>query len=481
MKILHVTPELTPWSKAGGLGDATAGLVKALAQEQHQVRVVTPLYGSIQGRDDFPILLPSLKVHVAGDSAKAQCRIRQTKVSEKCEAWFIEHDDYYGSSEIYPAREDAGERAAFLARAALDLCLAIDWIPDVIHCHDWTTGLIPVLLNTTAKGTFLGRTASVLTIHNLQHQGIHNRRIIPFLNLPEWLYHADELECYGGINFLKGGILHATRVTTVSPTYAKEILTPAYGYGLDEYLRRRQNDLEGILNGVDGDDWNPETDPHIIKNYSAKKLSGKKACKEDLQKKLNLKLEPAIPLIGVVSRLWEQKGLDLTLHPLRRLLQEEKIQFALLGSGDVALESAFRHLAEEFPGRAAVRFGYDNTLAHQIEAGSDFFLMPSRFEPCGLNQLYSLAYGTVPIVRSTGGLADTVKPWHPESNEGTGIIFQDADTKAIDWALDQALALYADVKEYQSVQKRGMKCQFSWKSAAETYHTCYKKALNQRV
>jgi starch synthase len=481
MKILHITPELTPWSKAGGLGDATAGLVKALTQEQHQIRVVTPLYGSIAGREDFPILIPSLKVHVAGDPAKAHCRIRQTSVTEKCEAWFIEHEDYYGSSEIYPAREDAGERAAFLSRAALDICLAMDWIPDVIHCHDWTTGLVPVLLNTTAKGTFLGRTASVLTIHNLQHQGIHGRRILPFLNLPEWLYHPDELECFGGINFLKGGILHATKVTTVSPTYAKEILTPAYGFGLDEYIRRRQNDLEGILNGVDGDDWDPQTDPHIAQNFSGKKLAGKKACKLDLQKKLNLDPNPNLPLIGVVSRLWEQKGLDLTLHPLRRFLQEGKIQFVLLGSGDIALENAFRNLAEEFPSQVAVRFGYDNTLAHQIEAGSDFFLMPSRFEPCGLNQLYSLAYGTVPIVRSTGGLADTVKHWTPGSKEATGIVFHDADSKAIEWALSQALELYADSNAYKAVQKKGMKCQFSWKSAAESYLACYKKALNQRT
>ena len=477
MKILHITPELTPWSKAGGLGDAVAGLVKALAAKGHEVRVVSPLYGSVPDQEKLVTLIESLKVNVGGDKAKAQCRVRKIALPGKTEAWFIEHNEYYGAREIYPDQENIAERSCFFGRAALDACLTLNWIPDIIHCHDWTTGLIPVLLNTTAKGTLLGKSASVLTIHNLQHQGLLNRRVMPFLHLPEWLFHPDEIECYGGVNFLKGGILHASKVTSVSPTYAQEILTDEYGFGLDEFLRRRKKDLRGILNGVDMEEWNPATDKNLIKNYDVKKLSNKADCKLDLQKQLNLNPQKDIPLVGVVSRLWEQKGLDLALPVLPKFLRTGKIQFVLLGSGDPALENNYKKLAEDFPGSAAVRIGYNNALAHQIEAGCDFFLMPSRFEPCGLNQLYSMAYGTIPIVRATGGLADTVKNWNEKSGEGTGIVFNNSDSPAIEWAINQALKLYSSQKDFKSLQKTAMASQFSWDDAAKEYLLTYKSAL----
>jgi starch synthase len=472
MKILFVTPELAPWSKAGGLGDATVALGKALASKGHEVRAVTPLYGSVPGREKMGTLIESLKVGVQGDPRKAGCRIRTLQVSPNFEAWFVEHEDFYGAREIYPARDDAGERAAFYGRAALDACLTTSWIPDVIHCHDWTAGLVPVLLNTTLKQSALGGAKTVITIHNLQHQGLYPKRIMAYLGLPESLWTPLELECLGGINFLKGGILHADKVITVSPTYAKEILTPAFGYGLDDVVRRRAGALSGILNGVDRDEWNPEADPHIAAPFSAKKPTGKSDCKAALLRELNLATDRDIPLVGVVSRLWEQKGLDLAVSVLPKFLREGRLQFVLLGSGDAWLENEFKRLAIDYPALCAVRIGYDNGLSHRIEAGSDFFLMPSRFEPCGLNQMYSMAYGTLPIVRSTGGLADTVSGWDGKK-KGTGIVFEHADQGGVEWALNRALEVYQQPAVYKGLQKTAMAAKFSWAKSAEAHLECY--------
>ena len=474
MRILFVTPELAPWSKAGGLGDATVALGKALAAKGHEVRAVTPLYGSVPDREKMGTLVESLKVGVNGDPRKAGCRIRTLRVSPRFEAWFVEHEDFYGGREIYPARDDAGERAAFYGRAALDACLTTSWLPDIIHCHDWTAGLVPVLLNTTLKQTPLGGAKTVITIHNLQHQGLYPKRIMAYLGLPESLWTPQELECLGGINFLKGGILHAGKVITVSPTYAKEILTPAFGYGLDDVVRRRAGSLSGILNGVDRDEWNPEVDKHIAASFSAKKPAGKAQCKAALRRELSLATDRDLPLVGVVSRLWEQKGLDLAVRVLPKFLREEKLQFVLLGSGDAWLENEFKRLAADFPALCAVRIGYDNGLSHRIEAGCDFFLMPSRFEPCGLNQMYSMAYGTLPIVRATGGLADTVSGWDGKK-KGTGIVFEHADQGGVEWALHRSLELYRQPATYQAVQKSAMGTEFSWDQSAEAHLDCYRQ------
>jgi starch synthase len=479
MKILHITPEIAPWSKAGGLGDATSALAKNLAALGHEVRVATPLYGSVPGREQMGTVLNSLKVDVGGDPAKAACRVRSVDLAPTAQVWFIEHDDYYGAREIYPAREDTAERAAFFGRAALDACLQLGWIPDVIHCHDWTTGLIPVLLNTTLKSSPLGRCATVLSIHNLQHQGLLSRRILAFLRLPEWLFKPEELECLGGVNFLKGGILHANRIITVSATYAQEILTPAFGFGLQDVVLRRQGHLDGILNGVDLDEWDAQKDKHLAKNFSAHDLAGKRACKLDLQKQFKLADDSQAPLVGVISRLWDQKGLDLAVQALPKFLRAGRLQFVLLGSGDSWLEQEFRRLADNFPGRVGIRIGYDQALSHRIEAGCDFFLMPSRFEPCGLNQMYSMAYGTLPIVRATGGLADTVRHWNATTQQGTGIVFQHADVGAVEWAIEQALALYARPEDFISAQKQAMREEFSWRKSAQAHVACYEKALQQ--
>ena len=477
MRVLHLTPEIAPWSKAGGLGDATAALAKAVAALGHEVRVVTPLYGSVPGRETLAVHRAQLDVGVYPTES---CQVR-VAAGENPRVFFLEHAGYYGAPEVYGDRQDAGRRALFLARAGLDLCLADGWIPDVVHVHDWTVALTPVLLNTVLRDGPLGKSASILTLHNLQHQGLHGRESLDFLGLPDWLMSEDNLECLGGVNFLKGGVYHATRLTTVSPTYAGEILRPEYGFGLDPVIRHRSADLEGILNGVDGDDWNPSRDMLLPARYSAEDLTGKARCKADLQRELGLEVAPGTALVGVVSRLWDQKGLDLAVEPLRARLRAGELQFVLLGSGDRAVESAYLGLAAEFPNRAAVRIGYDNRLAHRIEAAADFFLMPSRFEPCGLNQLYSMAYGTLPIVRRTGGLADTVDGWSDGAKDATGIVFEHADSHAVNWALGEAMRLYyRHEAEFTAARLRAMRRSFTWSSAALAYVRCYEEAVRQR-
>lgn len=475
MRVLHLTPELAPWSKSGGLGDAAAAIAKSVAALGHEVRVVTPFHGAIQGRSQLAVHRESLDV---GLIPPVGVRVRKAQGPGHA-VFLVEQDATFGGPEIYGG--DPAEKACLLTRAGLDLCLAEGWIPDVIHVHDWTVALAPVLLNTVLRHTPLGSCATVLTVHNLQHQGLLGRDILARLGLPEWLMSPDNLECLGGVNLLKGGLYHATRLTTVSPTYAREIAGSGYGFGLDPVIRHRAADLEGILNGVDADDWNPARDTLIHARYTAEDLSGKAACKAGLQRDLGLDPDPGVPLVGVVSRLWEQKGLDLALEPLRQRLRAGRLQLALLGSGDPGLESAYRDLAGSLPGRAAVRIGYDNRLAHRIEAGADFFLMPSRFEPCGLNQLYSLAYGTLPIVRRTGGLADTVEAWSPGAPEATGIVFEHADGAAIGWALDQALRLRHDFpEEFEAMRRRAMGRRFTWADAAPRYVACYAEAIRQR-
>lgn len=475
MRILHLTPELAPWSKSGGLGDAAAAIAKCVAALGHDVRVVTPLHGSVPGRLGLAVHRETLEVGLVPAEG---VRIRKAQGAGFL-ALFVEHEATFGGGEIYGG--DPAEKAALLTRAGLDLCLADGWIPDVVHAHDWVVALAPVLLNTVLRDSPLGSAASILTIHNLQHQGLMGKDILTRLGLPDWLMSADNLECLGGVNLLKGGLYHATRLTTVSPTYAREIAGAGFGFGLDPVIRHRAADLEGILNGVDADDWDPARDTLIPARYTAEDLSGKARCKAGLQRDLGLDPDPGVPLIGVVSRLWDQKGHDLAIEPLRQRLRAGRLQLALLGSGDPALETAYRELAAALPGRAAVRIGYDNALAHRIEAGADFFLMPSRFEPCGLNQLYSLAYGTLPIVRRTGGLADTVAPWSPGAHEATGIVFEHADAAAIGWALDQALRLRHDFPaEFEAMRRRAMTRRFPWSDAAPRYAACYAEAVRQR-
>ncbi|MDR2863479.1 MAG: glycogen synthase GlgA [Puniceicoccales bacterium] len=479
MKILMISPELAPLAKTGGLGDMVASLSKALAADGHDVRIFIPRYGNIPTGDDWSVHPDPVAVHLTPQHTEF-CRV-WTAPFGQARVHLLEYNNFFGSGEIYGQRTDHAYRFAFQSLAALDFCLQTDWVPDIVHAHDWTAGLAPVILNTTRRSTALGRAASIFTVHNLQHQGLVTADVLRYLYLPPWLLTADNLECYGGVNMLKGALYHATKITTVSPTYAQEIQTPAYGFGLDPVLRFRAADLVGILNGIDSTEWNPATDSLAPVRFTAKDLSGKAVCKAALQRETGLEVDAATPLFGVVARLYEQKGLDLLAAILPELLGRARMQVVLLGAGEKYLEGRFQWLAKCFPGQLSVRIGYDNALAHRIEAGADFFIMPSRFEPCGLNQLYSMSYGTLPIVRATGGLADSVQPWTSRPAKGTGLFFGDATESALLDAMHRALRLYFDYPaDFAQLRQNAMTQDFSWNLSAASYARIYDSALRTR-
>ncbi len=478
-----VSPECAPFSKVGGLADMVASLSKEFAAKGCDVRVFTPLYSSIKNKDTFKKEMDGLSVHM-GLGIEEFASVWGTKLGS-AKVKFLEFNRYYDRQGIYNfgtvSYDDNGGRYAFLSRAALEYCLATKWIPDVIHCHDWTTGLIPVYLNTTLSGTPLGRTATVFTIHNLQHQGIFNRGVLEYAGLPYSEFRSDSCESFGNLNMMKAGLYNSTKITTVSPTYASEIKTPQFGCGLDGLLRFRAGDLIGILNGVDTDDWNPETDKYIAKNYSLANMSGKAACKKALQKKMGLKVSDKVPIFAVVSRLFDQKGLDLLARIAQPLVDNMDIQLAILGSGETWLEDSFKGLTAANGGKIASYIGYDNELSHMIEAGADFFLMPSRFEPCGLNQMYSMIYGTLPIVRATGGLEDTVTQYEEGNGVGEGFKFYDATADALYNTIGWACATWYDRPEdIATMRRNAMTKDFTWKASSDKYGQVYKWAIGTR-
>lgn len=479
MKILMLSPELTPYSKAGGLGDMVSALTTALAERGHDVRVFTPLYGSIRPSAARVAHPHPVRVDLS-PLDRPECRVWREPFG-KATVLFLEYNDFFGGPEIYGDRTDNGRRFAFFTRAALDFCEQDRWIPDIVHGHDWTAGLAPVYLNTRDYDRPLGRAATVFTIHNLLHQGLFDKSVLAYAGLPAWLDSPGHLEALGGVNLMKGGLWHSTKITTVSPTYAREIRTPEFGCGLDDLLRHRGADLVGILNGVDTAEWNPGSDPHTPARFSREKMAGKAACKAALQKELGLAEEPGTALFGTVSRLWDQKGLDLFADVADELLAHARMQVVVLGSGDKALENRFRELAARHPGRFHTRIGFDNGLSHRIEAASDFFLMPSRFEPCGLNQMYSMLYGTLPVVRATGGLADTVEPWYAGRGTGTGIVFNTPNRAGVKWAVEEALRLYYDAPaEFKKLRANAMSRDFGWAESARRYEEVYRWALDIR-
>jgi glycogen/starch synthases, ADP-glucose type len=460
-------------------------LPKALAALGHDVRVVFPAYGSLRLDSAWRARLEPLGVDV-GPGARWARTWESVLPGSQVPVYALEHEEYfarpgvyYGSAGDFP---DNDLRFAFLCRGALNLCLQLGWIPDVVHVHDWTTGLLPVLLNTTLRNTPLGRTASVFTIHNLEHQGYCDRRVVDFAHLPPAEFRSDSLESAGAVNMMKAGLYHATKLTTVSPTYAEEIKTPAGGFGLDHVLRFRAADLLGILNGIDAAAWNPAMDKHLPRPYDQRSLAeGKAAAKAALQRRLGLAVDPHVAVFGVVSRFASQKGLDLLAEALPHILDRMHVQFALLGAGDPGLEHSFRWAAEAFPGRVGVHVGYDNALAHLIQGGSDFFVMPSRAEPCGLTQMYAMRYGTAPIVRSTGGLIDTVSQFVEGKDLGTGFRFTDATAPALYNTIGWACATYYDrPDELHALRLRGMAQDFSWNVSARRYEEVYGWAAEAR-
>jgi starch synthase len=471
---------MTPFMKTGGLADVTGALPHALARLGHKVTVFLPRYARVT----FPAGEYAGSVHVPVDSVPRSAGFYRRPLEDGVDVVFIEHPPFFDRANPYgpSPTEDYGDnhlRFAFLARASLEYLRSRGQRPDVFHCHDWQAGLVPVYLKAFYwDDPALHRSPSVFTIHNLAYQGTFGSDVLDVLGLPWHLGSGDALGHQGGISFMKGGLQFSEVLTTVSPQYAREIQGSEMGYGLDPVLRARSGDLVGILNGVDYGEWDPGRDRHIAAAYSRANLAGKAECKLDLLRTMGLPAEPELPVVGIISRLVSQKGFDVVVDAWYDLLQRP-IRMVVLGTGDPQVEQGFRSLAERAPDRFAVRFTYDEALAHKIEAGSDMFLMPSRFEPCGLTQMYSLRYGTVPIVRSTGGLVDTVEPWDAATGRGTGFRFDNPDGTGLMWALDRALEAFGDRDAWIRLMGNGMEKDFSWDRSAAAYVEAYRRAMTK--
>lgn len=480
MRILFITPECAPYAKTGGLGDVVAGLPKALVRLGHDVRIVLPLYRSIDRTKHEITPAGNACVHMA-NGEELWIGIHRC-VRDGVPAWFVQYDRFFDRPYIYGdssgAGSDDGWRFGLLCKAAFRLCMDRQWIPDVLHLHDWPAALGAYFLRTQSSEHFVG-TGSILTIHNIGHQGLVDSSAIPFLGIKPEHYVGDIFENYGKLNLLKAGVHFADKITTVSPTHAKEILEPVGGHGLAPYLNNRGADVSGILNGVDRE-WNPSTDTFIPAQYGANDLSGKAVCKAALQQRFGLEENPSLPVFGIITRFAPQKGCDLMIDALPRALDSMLMQIVVLGSGEGYVEDFFRWLQSRYPGRVGSYIGYSNELSHWIEAGSDFFLMPSLYEPCGLNQVYSMLYGTLPIVRSTGGLADTVEHYNETTGAGTGFVFGPADATAFYYSIGLAVSTWFDRPNHiERMRGEGMRRDFSWEHSAREYIRLYESVIDR--
>jgi len=487
LSILFTASEATPFAKEGGLGDIVGALPRFMASMGHDARVVIPRYYSVN-REKYKLkLLPGTLVVPMGIMGNQYCGVYEGRLPHSdVPIYFLEHEGYYGRAGLYQQDGegylDNDNRFIFLSKASLELCKMLDFTPDVIHAHDWHTGVVPVLLNTTyLHDRYVGDAASLLTIHNMQHQGNFYPGAMDVLGVGWKHFNYLELEKDDQVNLLKGGIYHANLLNTVSEGYASEIKTPEYGWGLEGVLSDRAADLTGILNGVDYEEWSPENDPYIAKTYTVKSYKkGKAACKKDLQAAMGLPQRADVPLFGVVSRMVKQKGTDIIAEAIHRILALD-VQFVMVGNGEPWAHFYFGDIAARYPEKFKCFIGYDNALAHKVEAGADFFVMPSAFEPCGLNQMYSLAYGTPPIVRATGGLEDSVENFDEQRLAGDGFKFYTLTANAlydtIGWAV---YTYYNSPKGMQALIKNGMQKRFTWDDAALKYEGLYKEAIKRR-
>jgi starch synthase len=480
MKILLASSEVHPYSKTGGLGDMLGAMAKSLAQRGAEVMLVTPLYRGLLHA--FPEIQPvDWRFDLALDGAVVSGGLCERVWQPRLTIAFVRQAGFYERAGLYQAGgEDYADNAArfvYFAKCVAHLARHHPFKPDLVHVHDWQVGLVPLLIRHQALQDGWRRAPrTCLTIHNLAYQGTFARSEYPLTNLPPSYYHLDGLEFYGGWNSLKGGIVWADWLTTVSPRYAREILTEAQGQGLDGVLRKRHDTLTGILNGVDYTEWQTTRNPHLRHGYSLADLRGKSLEKADLQRDLGLPVAPDVPLFGNISRLVDQKGTDLLLAALEEMLTAP-LQVVLLGSGQPGFEAAYRQLARRHPHKVAVRIGYDHALAHRIEAATDFYLMPSRFEPCGLNQMYSLRYGSIPVVRATGGLDDSVVDPNESLEHATGIKFYEGSPRALARAIRKALVLYADSAALAHFRRNAMRADFSWERTADQYVQLYQRLL----
>ena len=473
-KILFVTSEAHPLIKTGGLADVSGSLPKALAELSQDIRILIPYYQAVKTFNNVRYVC-SLRID------NRNINILETRMPESnILVWLIDYPTFFN----YPgnpyvdehgnAWPNNAERFALFCRVSVEVAMNRihqDWQPDIVHCNDWQSALVPAFMSLEGSE----RPKTVFTIHNLAYQGLFPAETAATLSLPTQLLHPEGLEFHSLLSFIKGGLVYSDWITTVSPTYSLEIQTPDFGYGLEGLLTHRNNVLSGILNGIDLEQWNPESDPLIARNYTAETLAAKKTNKTELQKRFSLPVTDQVPLFGLIGRLVEQKGIDMILDALPQIL-EMPLQIVLLGSGEKSMERKLMNYAHLYPEKVAVTIGYDEALAHWIEAGSDVFLMPSRFEPCGLNQMYSQRYGTLPLVRRTGGLADTVIDAVPQTlsnNTATGIVFDDATPGSFLEAVKRAALLYGNSKAWKQMQINGMNKDFSWEQSARQYLDLY--------
>jgi starch synthase len=481
MHIAFAASEGVPYSKTGGLADVVGALPNALAKLGHQVSVYLPRYRQTKLSDPQTVVR---SITVPFDDRYRFCSVVTAGASTGVRFYFVDYPPYFDRDGLYGTAAgdypDNAERFALFSRAVLEASKILG-VPHVFHCHDWQSALIPVMLRTFyAEDPAFSEAGTVFTIHNMGYQGLFPPEILPLVMLPWDLLTISKMEFFGQVNFLKGAIVFSDFVTTVSKKYSHEIQTTEYGFGLEGVLRDRASTVTGILNGVDYDVWSPQTDKFIAANYSPQDLSGKQKCKQDLLNLFGVTNSGSKPVIGVVSRFAEQKGFDLIAQIMDRLALEDVI-VVVLGSGDKPYEEMFQRLHKQFPNKIAVNIAYDNAIAHKIEAGADMFLMPSRYEPCGLNQIYSLKYGTVPIVRATGGLDDTIETWDARTGKGTGFKFSEYAGEALLASIKQALQAFRDQSSWQTLMRNGMSRDFSWNASAREYGKVYERVRQMRA
>jgi starch synthase len=484
LRVLFVTSEAVPFAKTGGLADVAGALPKFLQGLGCDLRVVMPYYRMVR-KSGIPIqsLGQSLEVTLGNETLQAD--LYQGQLAEGLPIYFIGREEFFDREYLYGTPKgdyfDNAERFTFFTKAALALCRWMAFSPDIIHHHEWQTGLIPAYLESTDReDPLFSQTAVVFTIHNIAYQGLFKAEKLWLTGLPQEMYNPEGIEFWERINFMKAGIVYADVINTVSRRYSEEIQTPEYGYGLEGILRKRSQDLYGILNGVDYQDWDPSQDTHLAAQYSPENLSGKRVCKKDLLKEFNLpsSLEN-VPVLGVISRLADQKGFDLLAEIIEDLFCLD-IGFVLLGTGEQKYHDLFTRIGRKYSQKAGIRIAYDDRLAHKIEAGADLFLMPSKYEPCGLNQIYSLKYGTIPVVRATGGLEDTIAPYDPETGKGNGFKFIHYDAREFLQQIKAAIHTYHQPNHWERILRNAMTADFSWQRSAESYVDLYRKALEKR-
>ena len=479
MRILFIASEALPYAKTGGLADVIEALPKSLVKLGHEVAVFLPRY---RGVKSTKVILPSMTIP-QGLRLRFPA-ITDGSVLHGVRYFFLDDPFYFDRDGIYGDKlhefPDNAERYTEFCRAGIELAKQV-WLPDVIHCHDWQTAMIPVLLRTSyGDDTVVKNLPVVFTIHNIGYHGVFPKESLERAGIPPGVFHPGGIEFFGNVNFLKGGLIYSDYLTTVSRKYAQEIQTSEFGFGLEGVIRARGDRLVGILNGVDYSAWSPDKDTLIPMKFSAKNMAGKRACKDALLEELQLLRDnPNRPVLGIVSRFADQKGFDL-IAGIASELMEEDILLAVLGTGERKYEELFRALALDFPGRVGLRVAYDNRIAHLIEAGADMFLMPSRYEPCGLNQIYSLRYGTVPIVRATGGLDDTIESFDLEQGTGTGFKFTEYTGAALLYTIRQALHHYSNEGIWKRIQLNGMAKDYSWNTSAAEYAKLYEAAKAAR-